>query len=118
MNAVPGAGLPYTLPYILADGTTSGTQLVASPASISVGDWVCNAGESCAVPLPLEMHPLLSQRMVVKFLEAQGDQEQLAQARESLHEMATQIPLLIQPRAEGKPRKIVNRIGLWRRWRW
>lgn len=118
MTASQGSQLPYTLPYVLGDGSISGSSLVASPSTIQPGDWVCETGKSCVVPLPLEMHSLLSQRMVVKFLEAQGDQEQLQQARESLHEMATQIPLLLQPRAEGKPRKIVNRIGLWRRWRW
>jgi hypothetical protein len=85
---------------------------------IKAGDWFAVTGTTPVVPLPIEMHSLLAQRMVVKFLEAQGDQEQLGQARSSLSEMVNQIPLLISPRAEGKPRKIANRIGLWRRWRW
>jgi len=104
------ATMPFTMP-------SSGTALVVAN-TIKVGDWICQSGTSAVVPLPLEMHALLAQRMVVKFLEAQGDQEQMNQARNSLHEMATQIPLMMQPRAEGKPKKIVNAVGHWRRWRW
>lgn len=82
------------------------------------GDWMTQTGTTPVVPLPHEMHALLAQRMVVKFLEAQGDQEQLEQSRKTLAEMAMQIPLLLNPRAEGKPRKLANRVSLWRRWRW
>jgi hypothetical protein len=91
---------------------------VGSDQTIQPGDWLCQTGTTCVVPLPHELHALLAQRMVVKFLEAQGDQEQLAQSRQSLAEMAVQIPMLINPRAEGKPRKLANRLSLWRRWRW
>lgn len=83
-----------------------------------IGDYLCGADYTPVVPLPLEMHALLAQRMVVKFLEAQGDAEQMQQSRDSLQEMVMQIPLLLQPRAEGKPKKLANRVGLWRRWRW
>jgi hypothetical protein len=85
---------------------------------VQVGDWLAFPGTTPMVPLPLEMHPLLAQRMVVKFLEAQGEEGQLQQARQSLDEMVRQVPLLIQPRAEGKPKKLAPRLGLWRRWRW
>ena len=84
----------------------------------AVGDWITYPGFTPVVPLPLEMHALLAQRIVVKFLEAQGEESQLAQARGSLDEMVRQVPILIQPRAEGKPKKLTNRYGLWRRWRW
>lgn len=106
--------LPVTLPA----GLPGGGQILSTSKAIKEGDWICPTGTQCVVPLPLEMHALLAQRMVVKFLEAQGDQEQLGQSRNSLSEMANQIPLLIQPRVEGKPKKLVNSIGLWRRWRW
>ena len=106
--AAPGLLLPATL-----SGFPAGSDINILP-----GDWVCQTGTTCVVPLPHELHALLSQRMVVKFLEAQGDQEQLAQSRNSLAEMAAQIPMLINPRAEGKPRKLANRLSLWRRWRW
>ena len=91
---------------------------VAPPVPIAIGDWISPPGFSPMIPLPLEMHALLAQRVVVKFLEAQGEASQLEQARNSLEEMAKQIPLLIQPRAEGKPKKLAPRLGLWRRWRW
>jgi hypothetical protein len=114
MYVAPGTFLPFTLP----NGLPTGTQAIPTSESIFEGDWICPTGTQCVVPLPLEMHALLAQRMVVKFLEAQGDQEQLAQSRNSLSEMANQIPLLIQPRVEGKPKKLINAQGLWRRWRW
>ena len=87
-------------------------------AQFKLGDWVSLVNTTPIIPLPSEMHALLAQRVVVKFLEAQGDSAQLEQSRQSLQEMALQIPLLIQPRAEGKPKKLAPRLGLWRRWRW
>lgn len=87
-------------------------------AQISVGDWLCNDGESTIPQIPVEMHPLLAQRVVVKFLEAQGEQEQLQAAVNILQGMEERIPILMQPRVEGKPTKLAPRIGLWRRWRW
>jgi hypothetical protein len=105
------------LVYIAAD--FYGTAYIPSGnRKIQEGDWVSITGTTPLVPLPHEMHALLAQRMVVKFLEAQGDQEQLEQSRKTLAEMAIQIPLLLNPRAEGKPRKLANRVSLWRRWRW
>lgn len=103
-----------------AYGNALGTVTLASTPTVpvEVGDWFCLTGYTPVVPLPDELHPLLAQRIVVKFLEAQGDEGQLGQARESLSEMTRQVPLLLQPRAEGKPKKIAPRMGLWRRWRW
>jgi hypothetical protein len=98
--------------------TTFLTLLQEPPTPLVAGDWVTAVGYTPMVPLPLEMHALLAQRIVVKFLEAQGEEAQLTQARDSLDEMVRQIPLLLQPRAEGKPKKLAPRLGLWRRWRW
>jgi hypothetical protein len=104
---------------VVASGGATQLVLAETPKkSIQRGDWVNASGFTSFVPLPLEMHPLLAQRLVVKFLEAQGDEQQIQQARASLEEMTRQVPLLISPRAEGKPRKLTSRTGLWRRWRW
>ena len=108
-NALSGA--PVTSNTTISLATVPATPVV-------VGDWVTAVGFTPVVPLPLEMHALLAQRITVKFLEAQGEESQLAQSRASLDEMVRQIPLLIQPRAEGKPKKLAPRLGLWRRWRW
>jgi hypothetical protein len=104
---------------VAVSGGGTQIELAETPTkTIQRGDWVNAAGWTSFVPLPLEMHPLLAQRLVVKFLEAQGDEQQIQQARASLEEMTRQVPLLISPRAEGKPRKLTSRTGLWRRWRW
>jgi hypothetical protein len=105
------------IPVYPASGLTITFQK-APTNPFTIGDWITPIGYTPVVPLPLEMHALLAQRVVVKFLEAQGEQAQLEQARNSLEEMTRQIPLLIQPRAEGKPKKLAPRMGLWRRWRW
>lgn len=99
-------------------GVSALTFATAPRVAFEVGDWLSLSGYSPVVPLPDELHPLLAQRLVVKFLEAQGEESQLQQARQSLDEMTRQVPLLIQPRAEGKPKKLAPRLGLWRRWRW
>jgi len=107
------------VPVLLIPVASTNLTFQAVPkVPVQLGDWVTFPGTSPMVPLPLEMHPLLAQRMVVKFLEAQGEEGQLNQARQSLDEMVRQVPLLIQPRAEGKPKKLAPRLGLWRRWRW
>jgi hypothetical protein len=109
---------PGTFPMTMPTTMPSDGPPLTVASAIKVGDWISLTGSTPVVPLPLELHALLAQRMVVKFLEAQGDQEQLEQSRKSLSEMANQVPLLINPRVEGKPKKLVNAIGHWRRWRW
>lgn len=104
--------------FVGGPGTSALRFATAPTVAFKVGDWMCLSGYTPVVPLPDELHPLLAQRLVVKFLEAQGEENQLNQARESLAEMTRQVPLLLQPRAEGKPKKIAPRMGLWRRWRW
>jgi hypothetical protein len=81
-------------------------------------DWFSLFDTTPIPMLPSEMHALLAQRIAVKFLEEQGEKEQLASAVENMVDLEKKVMMLFSPRVEGKPKKLVNRIGLWRRWRW
>lgn len=77
---------------------------------VAVGDYVCLAGESPVAQVPVELHPLLSQRTVFKCLEALGD-EKAAAAETSADKMRGDALTLLTPRVEGAPRPIVNYYG-------
>jgi hypothetical protein len=80
------------------------------PSDVSVGDYVCLAGESPVAQVPVELHPLLSQRTVYKCLEALGD-EKAATAEASADKMRADALTLLTPRVEGASRPIVNFYG-------
>lgn len=80
------------------------------PDDLAVGDYVCLAGETPIPQLPVEIHALLAQRAVVKALEAAGDPK-VKFAKEDLKEMYQDAKSLLSPRAEGTPRKVINRNG-------
>lgn len=125
-RGTPGFDNIFSEVAVTIDSTQSSTTYTITVASgyatyasqLSNGDFVSATGTTPCPQIPLELFPLLAQRMVVKFLEAQGESEQLASAMKLMEEMESKIPLLIQPRVEGKPKKIIPRFNLWRRWRW
>ncbi len=92
-------------------GTVAGTTVTLStalPASVLAGDYVCLAGESPVPQIPVELHPLLAQRVVVKALEALAPDKMVA-AKAICDEMRKSALTLLTPRAEGSARVIVNR---------
>lgn len=88
------------------------------PEDLKEGDWISAVNTTPFPMLPSEMHGLLAQRVAVKFLEEQGEENQLKNAIENMVDLEKKVMMLFSPRVEGKPKKIVNRLGLWRRWRW
>lgn len=97
----------------------SGTGLTG--LGVEVGDYVCTAEKSFVPQIPAEFHPILAQRVAVKYLEAEGDRDGLQLAQAKLGEMEKAAGLLVTPRVDGAPQKIVNRYsfvggaGRWRR---
>jgi len=87
------------------------------PLELQAGDWVTLAEVTPVPQLPPEMHPLLAQRLAVKFLEAQGDPQELQAAMAILDRMEKDITHLLTPRMQGEPKKLIPRDGVWRRWR-
>ena len=94
-------------------GTVSGTTITLSaalPVSVAAGDYVCLAGESPIPQVPVELHPLLAQRVVVKSLEALGDQKMVV-ADGICERMRKTAISLLSPRSQGSTRYLINRNG-------
>jgi hypothetical protein len=79
------------------------------PERLSVGDYLNVAGEAIVPQIPVELHPLLTQRVAVHCLEALGDTQALQVAQVRLDRMEKSTNDLIDNRVEGAPQKIVNR---------
>lgn len=80
----------------------------AAPSTLSVGDYVCQATQTCVVQVPKELLPLLSQYVVVRVLSSQGDLQAYQQAVAELTKLEENAQMLISPRVDGKPKRVVN----------
>lgn len=78
------------------------------PVDVSVGDYVCLAGQTCVVQVPVELQPLLFQYVVVRLLESNGDSTGLREAMSELAKLEENAQLLIAPRVAGKMKRAVN----------
>jgi len=77
------------------------------PSDLAVGDYISLAGESPIPQIPLELQPILAQRVAIKCLEGLGDERggmSIAQAK--LNEMEKAAFTLITPRIRGEAKKI------------
>lgn len=84
------------------------TMAVAPPSTLSVGDYVCQATQSCILQVPQELLPLLSQYVVVRVMSAQSDLQAYQQAVAELTKLEENAQLLIAPRVDGKPKRVTN----------
>lgn len=87
---------------------------VTAPEEISVGDWVCLAGEAPVPQVPPELHPLLALKTAAAQLEAIGDVEAARTLLMELAEKQKRALALLSPRTEGEPRRVANGMGQWR----
>jgi hypothetical protein len=77
--------------------------------TMNVGDWICPSQMSCVPQVPYDMFPLLTQRGIVRVLEAMGDTQNLQVAERRYADMAADFARTVSPRIDGTPKKIVNR---------
>ncbi len=92
---------------------TSTTVTVSSiPTDLAAGDYLSEAEESSIPNTPQEMHLLLCQGVIVKVLEALGDQNGLKMAIRKYEEIKESINTLLSPRVVGELKKIHNRDDL------
>lgn len=77
------------------------------PTNASVGDYVCLAGQSCVVQVPVELQPLLYQNVLVSVLSAQGDPK-LKDAKDELAKLEKNASTLMAPRVQGNVKRVVN----------
>jgi len=77
--------------------------------TMKVGDWVCPSQMSCVPQVPYDMFPLLTQRAMIRTLEALGDTQNIQIAERRYADMAADFARTVSPRIDGTPKKIVNR---------
>ena len=78
------------------------------PTNVAVGDYVCLAGQSCVVQVPVELQPLLTQYVCVRVLAAQGDSTALKNALAELDSLEKNASLLLTPRVQGSVKRVTN----------
>jgi len=84
------------------------------PIDMIIGDYICSENE-CIIPqIPVDLHPMLAQRIACRCLESLGDQAGLQAANTKLAEMELKLGTTIDNRVEGAPLKITNRHGFLR----
>lgn len=88
------------------------TFAAALPTDLAVGDWVAEAGFSPIPQIPVDIHPLLEQRTIIKILEGMKDATGLGLAKDAYQAMVDSLTTLINPRVDGSPQKIVSRRGI------
>lgn len=69
------------------------------PSGLSVGDYVCQAGESAVCQAPLELHTVLALRAAFVWTRAKND-PLASELKEDLKEAAAHAATLIEPRIE------------------
>ncbi len=107
VKATPTFDSPFsdnTLSTVVSTDLT----FASTVGTTAVGDYVCLAGEACVPQIPVELHPLLAQRAVLKIWESQGNPNAKT-AKGVADEMAKHALTLITPRVEGGARFVINR---------
>lgn len=92
------------------------TKVVSFPktliSDVSVNDFLSIAEESIVPNVPVELHPVLAQRVVVAYMEAMGDEQGKQSAERKLKDMETNVMTLLDNRVEAANVKIKNRHGV------
>ena len=82
-----------------------------STYNLTIGDYICLAGESPIPMIPVELQSLLAQRVAVKILASLGDEKNFQIATDRLKEMEHNAKGLLANRVEGSNRKVINQFG-------
>jgi hypothetical protein len=88
--------------------TSSPAIIVDSIEGLKIGDWVTLQGKSVIPQLPIEAHNVLAQAVTVKCLEAMADNNGMANAQNKLKEVMASMLILLNPRVDGAPKKLVS----------
>jgi hypothetical protein len=89
------------------NGTT--ITLSAWPTGIAVCQWCAESLTTPIAQLPYEAHKLLQQLGAIGLLEAACDTQGKTNAENTLKAMVEKFMLIITPRVEGSPQKVVNK---------
>jgi hypothetical protein len=96
--------------------TVAGSTLTFAslPPDLTIGDYVCLAGQSPVPQIPAELHPLLAQAITVKVLQAIGDDGGMQAAMGLLARLERDARNLIAQRIDGEPLHVVAHTSLFR----
>ena len=89
--------------------TVISTGSVTIPKKLNVDDAISLPEETSIPQVPIELHPMLAQRVVMRCLEALGDAPGLQAAAAKLADMEAKTGSLIDNRVESAPLKVVPR---------
>jgi hypothetical protein len=92
-------------------GTT--VELSAWPAGIAAGQYCAESLTSPIAQLPYEAHKLLQQLGAIALLESAGDTQGITNSKSTMKEMTEAFKLIITPRVEGSPQKVVNKNSIF-----
>lgn len=82
-------------------------------STVSVGDYLCLAGQTCVVQLPAECFDLMAQAIVLRVLESQGDANGLQVAQARYDRIRQGVISMLAERVVGEQRKIIKRNSLF-----
>lgn len=88
--------------------TSSPSIIVDNIEGLKIGDWVTLQGKSVIPQLPIEAHNVLAQAVTVKCLEAMADNNGMTNAQNKLKEIMASMLILLNPRVDGAPKKLVS----------
>ena len=101
-------------------GITSTTITVATSGVVAqdgttvlpqVNDYVCQAQYANIPMIPQEAHPLLSEMVAARVVQALGDSEKLALITANINEMRKQVFAMCSNRVENALQSVINRRG-------
>lgn len=94
------------------------TATLSGSVTFATGQWIALDGDTPIPQITPEAHPVLAQAVVVKCLEAMGDPN-LVTSQAKFEQIKKNFIDMVQPRADGQSKKIVNRQGPigWNKWR-
>ena len=90
----------------IANITGNTITLDSTPTGVSVGDWICLAGETVFAEIPIECIPMLCQSVVIRCMEAMNDREGLKNATDNFQQIQSSTLDTISPRVDSSPAKI------------
>lgn len=89
-----------------ASGTV--TFSAALPTGLAVGDYVCIAGETPVPNLPLEVMPLLEERVAFRYLQSKGDLDMMKVMAGSISDLEARLFPALSPRVDDEEQKLAG----------
>ena len=109
-----GSGISVGANFLTIASFTISTNVIQAgtvtiPKKLNVDDVIALPEETSIPQIPIELHPMLAQRVVMRCLEALGDTPGLQAAAAKLADMEAKTASLIDNRVESAPLKVVPR---------